>query len=377
MERPKPKRRRTAVVARQGHRTRFFACRTLVLRISGVGRVLAGVLLLLQAGVHSLAEAARKAGPEVAAVGMTVADMERSLAFYTGVLPFAKVSDQEIAGDSFEHLEGVFPALARLVRLRLGAEEIVLTDYLAPEGRPIPPDMASNDLAFQHIAMIVSDMDRAYARLREHGVQHVSAGPQRLPDWNPAAGGIRAFYFRDPEGHVLEIQWFPPGKGEPRWQGKEALFLGIDHTAIGVGDTEASLAFYRDVLGLRVAGTSENYGVEQERLNAVFGARLHITTLRAAAGPGIEFLHYLAPGPGRAYPEDARANDLVHWQTTLVVQDLAAVESALRRNRTRFVSPGSVDTRGAGLGFAAALLVRDPDGHAILVVEPEESRSAR
>ena len=62
------------------------------------------------------------------------------------------------------------------------------------------------------------------------------------------------------------------------------LFLGIDHTAIVVADTDRSLSCYRDTLGLRVVGRSENYGPEQERLNNVFGARLRITTLRAAAG---------------------------------------------------------------------------------------------
>jgi catechol 2,3-dioxygenase-like lactoylglutathione lyase family enzyme len=68
------------------------------------------------------------------------------------------------------------------------------------------------------------------------------------------------------------------------------MFLGIDHTAIVVGNTDASLSFYRDMLGLRVAGESENYGTEQEHLNNVFGAQLRITSLRAAAGPGIELL---------------------------------------------------------------------------------------
>ncbi len=313
---------------------------------------------------------------QVATIGMTVSDMERALDFYTHVLPFELVSDREANGDDFERLQGVFPALARVVRLRLGREEIVLTDYLTPEGRPIPTDMRSNDRSFQHIALIVSDMDRAYAKLRQHHVQHVSAGPQRLPDWNPNAGGIRAFYFRDPDGHVLEILWFPPGKGEARWQAKDAVFLGIDHTAIVVFDTEASLAFYRDALGLRVAGTSENYGIEQERLNAVFGARLRITTLKAAAGPGIEFLQYLAPGGGRGYPEDARANDSLHWQTMLVVDDLPAVERGLRTRRTVFVSPGIVDAASIGLGFATGALVRDPDGHALLLVENPESRSS-
>lgn len=313
---------------------------------------------------------------QVQAVGMTVADMEPAVRFYTQVLPFEVVADQEVAGSDFEHLQGVFPALARMVRLRLGGEEIVLVDYLAPEGRPLPPDMRSNDRSFQHVAIIVSDMDRAYAHLRDKQVQHVSAGPQRLPDWNPQAGGIRAFYFRDPDGHVLEILWFPPGKGEARWQSKSALFLGIDHTAIVVGDTDASLGFYRDVLGLHVAGTSENHGIEQERLNAVFGARLRITTLAAGAGPKIEFLEYLAPGGGRPYPEDARANDVVHWQTTFVTGDLTAVERALQARRTRFVSPGAVDVSDDGLGFRSAALVRDPDGHALLLVENAESRSA-
>src|SRR5439155_656512 len=82
-----------------------------------------------------------------------------------------------------------------------------------------------------------------------------------------------------PDGHALEVLWFPPGKGAAKWQRRDALFLGIDHTAIVVGDTARSLACYRDALGLVVAGESENWGPEQERLNNVAGARLRITTL--------------------------------------------------------------------------------------------------
>ena len=101
------------------------------------------------------------------------------------------------------------------------------------------------------------------------------------------------------------------GKGDARWHKKaDRLFLGIDHTAIVVADTEASLAFYRDRLGLKVAGESENHGTEQEHLSNVFGARLRITTLRATKGPGIELLEYLTPRDGRPTPPDSRANDL-------------------------------------------------------------------
>ncbi len=69
-------------------------------------------------------------------------------------------------------------------------------------------------------------------------MQHASSGPQRLPDWNKNAGGIRAFYFRDPDGHPLEILQFPADKGNPKWHDANGrLFLGIDHTAIVISDT--------------------------------------------------------------------------------------------------------------------------------------------
>lgn len=308
---------------------------------------------------------------EVGAVGITVADLDKSIAFYRDVLSFTLVDRREEWGDAVEQLTGVFGVRRLVARLTLGEESIELVQYLAPEGRPVPADSKSNDRWFQHIAIVVSDLDRAYAHLRAHRVRHASSGPQTLPDWNPNAGGISAFYFKDPDGHVLEVIHFPLGKGDPRWHrsGGE-LFLGIDHTAIVVADTERSLAFYRDVLGLRVAGGSENFGIEQERLNGVFGARLRITTLRAAKGPGIELLEYLAPTDGRDYPADARANDLIHWTTTLHMGASADVPAALRQSRARLVSSGDVGAEGVGVATGRALQTRDPDGHALQFVWP-------
>jgi catechol 2,3-dioxygenase-like lactoylglutathione lyase family enzyme len=306
----------------------------------------------------------------VDSVGLTVRDMDRSVEFYTKVLSFEKASDVEISGEAYERLQGVFGLRVRWVRLRLGDETIELTEYLAPRGRPIPVDSRSNDRWFQHVAITVSDMDRAYAWLRQHKVEHASSGPQRLPDWNPNAGGIRAFYFKDPDGHALEILQFPGGKGDPKWQRSgDKLFLGIDHTAIVVADTDASLKFYRDTLGLKVAGESENSGTEQEHLNNVFGARLRITALRTPAGPGIEFLEYLAPRDGRPAPVDTRANDLWHWQIRLATRDGDAAARDLRAGKAAFVSPGVIAVPDGRLGFGKGVLVRDPDGHAVQLVE--------
>jgi catechol 2,3-dioxygenase-like lactoylglutathione lyase family enzyme len=325
--------------------------------------------LVLTTCLHTAHSQARMLA--VDAVGMTVADMDRSLAFYTQVLSFEPVSDVEVTGSAYERLQGVFGLHMRVVRLRLGDESLVLTEYLVPKGRPIPADSRSHDHWFQHIAIIVSDMQRAYSWLRQHQVAHTSSGPQRLPEWNTKAAGIQAFYFKDPDGHPLEILQFPPDKGNAKWHRPTAkLFLGIDHTAIVVRDTQASLKFYSDVLGLQVVGESENFGPEQEHLNNVFGARLRITTLRAAAGPAIEFLEYLTPHDGRPFPADARTNDLVHWHTTLIAHDLEATVHQIRAGRFPLVSPGIVTLLGSELGFTQGLLVRDPDGHVMQLITP-------
>lgn len=311
------------------------------------------------------------AAEAVPVVGLTVSDMERSLEFYTRVLHFTLEADTEAAGPEWERLTGVFGVRVRLVRLRLGDERLELTEYLAAStpGRPAPVDSRSNDRWFQHVAIIVSDMDSAYRLLRAHRVKSASTAPQLLPKSIPGAAGIRAFYFRDPDGHPLEVLQFPPDKGDPRWQRKDALFLGVDHTAIVVGDTERSLGFYRDLLGLRVAGESRNQGTEQEHLNNVEGARLRITGLRSPAGPGVELLEYLSPTDGRPIPADQRPNDLAHWQTQVRVRSLASLEARLDSAGVPRVSRRSVTPNDRNSGGARGVLVKDPDGHVVQLVD--------
>ncbi len=328
-----------------------------------------GLLLIL--AVHELQ--AQQPSPlvdGVDAIGITVSDMDRAVDFYSKVLTFEKVSDTEVAGDSYEHLEGVFGLRMRVVRMRLGDEFIELTEYLAPKGRPIPVDSRSNDRWFQHIAIIVSDMDKAYARLRQNKVEYASSGPQRLPDWIKNAAGISAFYFKDPDEHPVEILQFPPDKGAEKWhRPSDRLFLGIDHTAIVVWDTDASITFYHDLLGMRVAGESENYGTEQEHLNNVFGAHLRITALRGTSGPGIELLEYFAPRDGRPFPPDEHANDIVHRHTILITHSAESAARDLKAHNVSMVSSAVVADQMEQLGFKKAFLVRDPDGHAIEVEE--------
>lgn len=318
----------------------------------------------------------REAAPvfvqKVAMIGFTVSDMERSVAFYTGVLEFEKVADFRVTGPAYDRLQGVFGSNARIVHLRLGEQVVEMSEYVAPpDGRPIPVPSHSNDLWFEHMAIVVADMDKAYEALQRHGVRQISPEPQTIPASNVAAAGIRAIKFRDPDNHNLELLWFPAGKGSAHWhRPSNRLFLGIDHTAITVGNTEASLAFYRDLLGMNVAGGSLNIGITQEYLDSVFGARVRVTAVSPAeAPPHVEFLQYETPPGGRPMPLDTAANDLWHWQTSLVVQDVQGAADALRLAGVRFVSPEVTPAADPKVGFARAVMVRDPDGHAMRLIQ--------
>lgn len=316
------------------------------------------------------ATAKGQAVSHIESVGFTVSDMDKALDFYTRILPFEVVSDVETLGTEIEHLTGVFGARIRVVRLRLGTETLELTEYLTPQGRQIPVDSRSNDRWFQHIAIIVSDMDKAYARLRANKVRHASTSPQTLPSYITAAAGIKAFYFKDFDNHVLEILSFPADKGAQKWHESAKsgrLFLGIDHTAVVVGDTDRSLKFYRDALGLAVAGESINFGPEQEHLNNVFGARLHISGLQTIQpGIAVEFLEYLAPSDGRPFPADSRSNDLWHWQTSFAAENLSDFFGRLQTQR---ISHDIVTFPKPVRGYRRSAIIRDPDGHAVRFLE--------
>ncbi len=306
----------------------------------------------------------------VGSIGITVSNMDRSVKFFSEALGFRKISDVELQGTDYENLEGIYGLHMRVVRMQLGDEYIDLTDYLTSGGRNIPADAKSNDLIFQHIAVVVSDMDKAYQQLRKHMVEYVSTEPQTLPASNPAAAGIKAFYFHDPDMHNIELIYFPKGKGQPKWQKANGkLFLGIDHTAIGVSNTDSSLVFYQEILGIQRKGESWNMGMEQARLNFVEGASLHITGLRTESGPGIEFLQYLTPGPGKSYPADTRADDVWYWQTTLVTDDAGKLYNQLKEAGYQMVSKGVVVLQIKNGKQVRAFVVRDRDGHAMLVME--------
>ncbi|MEG3990687.1 VOC family protein [Microcoleus sp. S28C3] len=307
----------------------------------------------------------------IRAIGLTVSDADRSQDFYTQALGFEPVSDITVETEDYSDLVGMAEATIRIVTLQLGDELIDLMQYLNIEGKPIPKDSQSNDLWFQHLAIAVSDMDRAYAHLRSFPIEPISVEPQTIPPENKASAGVRAFKFKDCDRHPLELIWFPADKGQEKWhQQGDRLFLGIDHSAIGISNTEQSLKFYRDLLGMQVDGGSLNQGKTQARLDHLpEEVEVRITALRPnQGGLGIELLDYLVPINSRPMPSDWKSYDIANMQIELVVNDIEQAVKMLRQNRVEFVSSRVVDFTDRSFPYSQGCLIKDPDGHGVLLI---------
>ena len=115
-------------------------------------------------------------------ISFTTSDADQLAAFYRQAFGFEAMETEHHAGTSFARLTGVEGAKARAVPLRLGEQTIELLAFIAP-GMPYPANIGCNDLRFQHIAIVVADMESAYLRLRacEGWTAITRPAPQRLP----------------------------------------------------------------------------------------------------------------------------------------------------------------------------------------------------
>jgi catechol 2,3-dioxygenase-like lactoylglutathione lyase family enzyme len=261
---------------------------------------------------------------------------------------------------------GVEGAKARARRLRPGDQMIEFLSFARP-GLPYPADSASDDPWFQHIAIVVSDMEAAYARLSgcDRWTPITRPAPQKLP---ASSGGVTAFKFRDPEGHPLELLAFPPEGFPPYWQEaarRRGPCLGIDHSAIVVASTARSVEFYEQVLGFSVGARSLNRGKEQDQLDAVSGAVVEVTALAPGSTepPHLELLCYVSAA-SRPATAGLCSNDVAATRLVLEMNDRLDIEQKLTAARAHFISSGIVTLEND----RRATLISDPDGHALLLL---------
>jgi catechol 2,3-dioxygenase-like lactoylglutathione lyase family enzyme len=296
-------------------------------------------------------------------VSRTVSDLAKSAAFYRDALGFSIASEMAIDDPAWGPLMGIPDARGQSIMMRLGKQELELVAF-DPPGRPYPRANRSTDLRFQHAAIVVSDMDQAYANLCRYPFDAITMhGPQHLP---PNTGSVTAFKFRDPDGHPLELIHFPVGIGDAGWQKKRGVLLGIDHSAISVADVQLSIDFYTHLLGMGVGSRSVNSGMEQERLDGVRGAVVDVVALQLPDGrpPHVELLGYRRSA-ARHVRRRTLANDVIADRLVLQVDDLPHLAAALKNENVEFVSAGIATLRDGG----HAMLVRDPTGHMLQLIE--------
>lgn len=207
--------------------------------------------------------------------------------------------------------------------LALGPARVDL-DRFEHAGDPYPAGTDAAASVFQHLALVTDDVDRWWGAASGAGAAAISrAGPVTLP---AAAGGVTAMKFRDPEGHPLELIRFPDADARG-WNG--GGMMGIDHSAISVGDVVASRGFYREA-GLVEGEATVNRGSGQAALDGLDAPLVDVVPLRPDAGmPHLELLGYRRPRPAAAPSRAAN--------------DVAATRIVWRADRDA--------------------LVRDPDGH--------------
>ena len=137
-------------------------------------------------------------------VGITVSNLERSIAFYEA-LTGTKVSNiDEIGGPRMAKTQGLEDTRIKYANLHLENLNIDILEYVLPK-----PEIASyqnNQISAMHLCFEVDDIDTAIKRLKEIGIE-----PEGEPivfkeeDGLKAGFGTAVAYFKDPDGTNLEI----------------------------------------------------------------------------------------------------------------------------------------------------------------------------
>ena len=221
-----------------------------------------------------------------------------------------------LEGKALQQRFGLAKGRATVRHYRLGRECLDYVSFDDVDAVPHHDPGPSNTLWFQHVAIVVSDMQRAVELLMPHVVP-ISEAPQWLPN------GVAAWKFRNAAGHAMELLWFPPGQGHPRWHQDDCpLFQGLDHTAIAISDSDRSLLFYGVDLGLQLRYATLNQGVEQECLDGLINPKVAIHGLSGCSPCGVEFLRYLSPSPLQPTAADLEPQSALYAQ--ILVKDPAA-----------------------------------------------------
>lgn len=137
--------------------------------------------------------------------GLTVSDIDRTLAFFHDVLGFEVTEKTRHSGRMTEQITGVPDAAMEIAFVELPGHRIELLQYLRPDNRRVS-DLRPCDTGFAHLAFEVDDVDAVLEAIKAGGFEAVN--PPASPETGPRKGG-KVVYTRNPDGIVLELQQTP------------------------------------------------------------------------------------------------------------------------------------------------------------------------
>ena len=145
-------------------------------------------------------------------ISVTVSDMERSLAFYCGLLGMQEVERHRLEGETISKMAGKPEVIMQVVRLAAPGTPKVLLDlqqYITPEGKVSNGQLG--DVAHSHFCFGVPDVKGAYQELKEKGVEFISEPVSFDLGW----AIVHVVFFKDPDGFVLELVQDPVEVKDP------------------------------------------------------------------------------------------------------------------------------------------------------------------
>jgi glyoxylase I family protein len=139
--------------------------------------------------------------------GITVSNLERSLAFWRDVLCFELSHTAHQTCEMACEITGVAGAEIKLAVVKApGGQKIELLEYLAPADRKRHADMRPCDVGSVHVALVIDDLDAVLRTINASGWK--AAGKPQTLQSGPNAGK-RVVYVRDPDGTTIEFMQQP------------------------------------------------------------------------------------------------------------------------------------------------------------------------
>lgn len=138
-------------------------------------------------------------------VGISVTDIERSVAFYRDMLGMEQLCDIfPFGGEQFSEIMDIPNVQGRMCMIGKGTLQLELFEFANPSPRAKDPEYPVSDRGYSHFGVEVDDIDATYEKLLAANVRIHS------PVMTFMGGTMRAAYCRDPDGNVFEIM--EPGK---------------------------------------------------------------------------------------------------------------------------------------------------------------------